>query len=144
MVPVRFPIFRLGLGCVRLQFPFEVLTRFRNVSGLTTDADYLLPYYLNYLGGEESYNKSQCLCAGANNWIPTHQAMNNGHLDMWAQVDTAQAWGYHMRQDIPFHYALADAYTVGDAYHVKATLSSELLVDADMLAVQHRLQHGSE
>ena len=25
--------------------------------------------------------------------------------------------GYLNRSDIPFHYALADAYTVGDAYH---------------------------
>lgn len=43
----------------------------RNVTGLTNETDFLLPYWLNYLGGEENINKSQCLCAGANNWIPT-------------------------------------------------------------------------
>lgn len=39
-------------------------------------------------------------------------------MNMWAQVDDPQSWGYFKRQDIPYHYALADAYTVGDAYHV--------------------------
>jgi phospholipase C len=90
----------------------------RNVSGLTTEAEYLLPYPLSYLGGEENRNKTQCLCAGANNWIPTHQAMNNGAFDMWAQIDTPQSWGYMMRDDIPFHFALAEAFTVADTYHV--------------------------
>ncbi len=85
---------------------------------MTDKADYLLPYWLNYVGGEENYNKSQCLCAGANNWIPTQQAMNNGLMDRWAQVDTAQAWGYFKRQDIPYHFALAESYALADSYHV--------------------------
>jgi phospholipase C len=92
----------------------------RNVTGLTNDTDYLLPYWLNYLGGEENFNKSQCLCAGANNWVPTQQAMNGGLMNQWAQVDDPQSWGYFKRQDIAYHYALADAYTVGDAYHVRS------------------------
>lgn len=44
--------------------------------------------------------------------------MNGGLMNAWAQIDTPQAWGYFKRQDIPYHFALADAYTVGDAYHV--------------------------
>lgn len=91
---------------------------FRNATGLTNEADYLLPYWLNYLGEEETFNKSQCLCAGANNWIPTQQAMNNGLNNMWPQVATPQSWGYFKRQDIPYHFALAEAYTVGDEYFV--------------------------
>lgn len=92
----------------------------RNVTGLTNETEYLLPYWLNYLGVEENYNKSQCLCAGANNWVPTQQAMNSGLMNMWAQVDDPQSWGYFKRQDIPYHFALAEAYTVGDAYHVRS------------------------
>jgi hypothetical protein len=48
--------------------------------------------------------------------------MNGGLMDMWARIDDPQAWGYFKRQDIPYHYALADAYTVGDAYHVHAPI----------------------
>jgi phospholipase C len=94
---------------------------YQNVTGLTDKADWLLPYWLNYADGtinSEQYNKSQCLCAGANNWIPTQQILADGLLNKWAQLDDPQSWGYFKRQDIPFHYALADAYTVGDAYHV--------------------------
>ncbi|KKK15636.1 putative hemolytic phospholipase C precursor [Aspergillus ochraceoroseus] len=98
---------------------------YQNATGLTDAADYLLPYWLNYLGGEENYNKSQCLCAGANNWIPTHQAMNGGLNNMWAQVATPQSWGYFKRQDIPYHFALAEAYTVGDAYHASITSNTD-------------------
>lgn len=95
----------------------------RPVGDLTNETDYLLPYWLNYLGGEENYNKSQCLCAGANNWIPTHQSFNDGLNNMWAQISTPQSWGYFKRQDIPYHFGLAEAYTVGDAYHVCPRLS---------------------
>lgn len=96
----------------------------RNATGLTEASDYLLPYWLNYQGGAEAYNKSQCLCAGANNWLPTQEAMNGGLNNMWAQVATPQSWGYFKRQDLPYHYALADAYTVGDAYHVQLSANS--------------------
>ncbi|KAF8849972.1 putative hemolytic phospholipase C precursor [Acephala macrosclerotiorum] len=98
---------------------------YQNLTGVTTEADWLLPYWLNYLGGEENYNKSMCLCAGANNWIPTQQAMNGGLMNKWAQIDTPQAWGYFKRQDIPYHFALADAYTVGDAYHAAITSNTD-------------------
>lgn len=108
--------FRLGCGSALLT------VFYRNVSGLTDEAEYLLPYWLNYLGGEENFNKSQCLCAGANNWAPTQEAMNGGLMDKWALIDDPQSWGYFKRQDIPYHYALADAYTVGDAYHVSSSM----------------------
>ena len=90
----------------------------RNLTGVTDKADWLLPYYLNYQGGEVSENKAQCLCAGANNWIPTHQSLNDGLNNAWAQISTPQSWGYLKRQDIPWHFKLAESYTVGDAYHV--------------------------
>ncbi|CAK7217215.1 hypothetical protein SCUCBS95973_003070 [Sporothrix curviconia] len=90
---------------------------YQPVSSLTDEAEYLLPYWLNYENTEEGYNKSQCLCAGANNWIPTHQAMNYGANDQWAVIDDPQAWGYFKRQDIAYHFALAESYTLADMYH---------------------------
>ncbi|KAL2206868.1 non-hemolytic phospholipase c [Sarocladium strictum] len=87
---------------------------YQNVTGLTDKADWMLPYWFNYKGGEEAWNKSQCLCAGANNWIPTQQALNGGLNNKWAQIDKPQSWGYFKREDLPYHFALADAYTLGD------------------------------
>jgi len=39
------------------------------------------------------------------------------HHDAWVSVKTALTMGYFEREDIPFYYALADAFTVCDAYH---------------------------
>lgn len=94
---------------------------YQPVSTLTTKADYLLPYWLNYENTEEGHNKSQCLCAGANNWVPTHNAMNKGANDQWAVIDDPQSWGYHKRQDTSYHFALAESYTLADMYHVSSS-----------------------
>jgi len=39
------------------------------------------------------------------------------HHDAWVPVKTALTMGYFEREDIPFYYALADAFTVCDSYH---------------------------
>jgi phospholipase C len=95
----------------------------RSLDGVTDEAEYLLPFYLNSEGGAEGFNKTQCLCAGANNWIPTQQIFqagleNGGAPDQWAIVDTPQAWGYFKREDLPYHFALAESYALADHYHV--------------------------
>src|SRR5579862_7732634 len=51
------------------------------------------------------------------NWTPTHAAWNNGKYDQWIPQKTTTSMAYLTRSDIPFHYALADAFTVCDAYH---------------------------
>jgi phospholipase C len=50
-------------------------------------------------------------------WGNTHRAWNQGQYDSWASVNGPIAMSYMTRQDIPYHCALADAFTVGDAYH---------------------------
>ncbi|KAJ4418534.1 hypothetical protein N0V82_005514 [Gnomoniopsis sp. IMI 355080] len=52
-----------------------------------------------------------------NEWLPTQIAFNGGLNDQWPSASAPQAWGYYKREDIPFHYALADAFTVADHYH---------------------------
>src|SRR3954462_4606281 len=39
------------------------------------------------------------------------------HHDAWIPAKTPLTMGYPPRQDLPFYYALADAFTVCDAYH---------------------------
>ncbi|GGU16815.1 phosphocholine-specific phospholipase C [Lentzea flava] len=50
-------------------------------------------------------------------WNGGHLAFNGGRYDKWVPAKTATTMAYLNRQDIPFHYALADAFTICDAYH---------------------------
>jgi phospholipase C len=48
-------------------------------------------------------------------WKGSHQAWKRH--DNWIKAKTPLTMGYFTREDIPFYYALADAFTVCDAYH---------------------------
>ncbi|WP_326616831.1 phospholipase C, phosphocholine-specific [Streptomyces decoyicus] len=50
-------------------------------------------------------------------WETGHQAWNKGKYDDWISAKTSGAMAHLNRDDIPFHYALADAFTVCDSYH---------------------------
>ncbi|MDD2722884.1 MAG: phospholipase C, phosphocholine-specific [Methylovulum sp.] len=50
-------------------------------------------------------------------WNDTHAAWNQGNHDQWVPNKGAVAMTYHTRKDIPYHFALADAFTICDAYH---------------------------
>jgi phospholipase C len=50
-------------------------------------------------------------------WNDSHQAWNAGSYDQWVTAKGPAAMTYMTRSDIPYHYALADAFTVCDAYY---------------------------
>ncbi len=50
-------------------------------------------------------------------WNDGHAAWNNGFHDQWVPNKGLSAMTYHTRSDIPFHFALAEAFTLCDAYH---------------------------
>lgn len=50
-------------------------------------------------------------------WAGGQRAFNHGKYDQWIPAKTATTMAHLTRQDIPFHYALADAFTICDAYH---------------------------
>lgn len=50
-------------------------------------------------------------------WQSTHLAWNGGKWDQWVPNKGTTTMAYMTREDIPFHYALADAFTICDAYH---------------------------
>ncbi|MDI3385535.1 phospholipase C, phosphocholine-specific [Streptomyces sp. B-S-A8] len=50
-------------------------------------------------------------------WAGGHRAWNDGKYDQWIPAKSAGTMAHLTRQDIPFHYALADAFTICDAYH---------------------------
>jgi len=53
----------------------------------------------------------------AHDWTSTHVAWNAGQYDQWVPSKGTTTMAYLTREDIPYHYALADAFTVCDAYH---------------------------
>ncbi|MED5618177.1 phosphocholine-specific phospholipase C [Ideonella sp. BN130291] len=50
-------------------------------------------------------------------WNDTHAAWNAGNHDGWVAHKGVVSMTYHTRKDIPYHFALADAFTICDAYH---------------------------
>jgi phospholipase C len=50
-------------------------------------------------------------------WSDQHAAWNNGAMDSWIKAKGPDTMGYFVREDIPFHWALAEAFTLCDAYH---------------------------
>jgi phospholipase C len=50
-------------------------------------------------------------------WDGTHEMFDNGEWDQWIPAKTTTCMAHMQRSDLPFHYALADAFTVCDAYH---------------------------
>jgi phospholipase C len=53
----------------------------------------------------------------AHDWTTTHTAWNDGKYDGWVPSKGATTMAHLTRSDIPFHYALVDAFTICDAYH---------------------------
>jgi len=50
-------------------------------------------------------------------WTTTHAAWNAGKHDRWVEQKGPTTMAHLTRSDIPFYYALADAFTICDAYH---------------------------
>jgi phospholipase C len=61
----------------------------------------------------------------SHNWIPQHTAWNHGTMDGWLRAHIASdspakgsfTMGHYTQADIPFHWALAENFTLLDAYH---------------------------
>ncbi|WEO99209.1 phospholipase C, phosphocholine-specific [Streptomyces sp. FXJ1.172] len=75
-------------------------------------------------GGTDGETLAQCNGDLPHSWSSQHSAWNKGRMDNWvAGVGNVRSLGYLDRSDIPFHYALADNYTICDAYFC-STLSA--------------------
>ncbi len=80
---------------------------------------YLLPFHL-----DTRTTSAQKIPSTSHSWGPQHDSWNGGKMDNWMRahrkVDGKKApyvMGYHTRSDIPFQFALAEAFTICDAYH---------------------------
>ncbi|WP_416971247.1 phosphocholine-specific phospholipase C [Streptomyces sp. 4F14] len=50
-------------------------------------------------------------------WNDGHAAFDGGKYDKWVPSKGSTTMAYLERGDIPFHYALADSFTICDSYH---------------------------
>ncbi|MCT2582290.1 alkaline phosphatase family protein [Actinophytocola gossypii] len=98
----------------------------RNVFYQPTDQNadgYVLPFHLD----SRTTSAQGMPTAGDYAWDPAHMAWNEGKMDMWLPASyryfqgnkehIPRLMGYFEEQDIPFHRALADAFTICDHYH---------------------------
>ncbi|WP_277184369.1 phosphocholine-specific phospholipase C [Caballeronia sp. BR00000012568055] len=58
-------------------------------------------------------------------WPTGKQAFNEGRYDQWVPAKGTTTMAYLNRNDIPFHYQLADAFTICDAYHCATNTSTD-------------------
>jgi phospholipase C len=80
---------------------------------------YMLPFHL-----DTRTSSAQKIPSTSHAWAVQHDAWNGGRMDNWMpahrKADGAKApyvMGYHTRDDIPFQFALAEAFTICDAYY---------------------------
>ncbi|KAL6252362.1 hypothetical protein RBB50_000080 [Rhinocladiella similis] len=92
-------------------------------SELMNGTDYLLPFYLNWEGGN-STESTQCMVAGDNGWQDNQAALNGGLNNQWATNNTGWSWGFFKRSDVPVQYAIADGWIVGDMYQESVIAST--------------------
>jgi phospholipase C len=52
-------------------------------------------------------------------------AWNQGKFGFWPKFKTAMSMGHYHREDIPFQFALAEGFTVCDAYHCSVTTGTD-------------------
>ena len=80
---------------------------------------YLLPFRL-----DTRKSSAQKIPSTSHAWAVQHEAWNNGKMDQWLPAHRKAdgphgpyCMGYYNREDIPFQFALAEAFTICDTYH---------------------------
>src|SRR6202051_1249107 len=78
----------------------------------------LLPFHL-----DTATTNAACTHDITHDWVPQHQSWNNGAMDGFVSSrlainpnDAVLSMGYYNRADLPYYYALADAFTICDNY----------------------------
>ena len=84
----------------------------------STPAGILMPFHL-----DTSKMNSACTHDIDHGWVPQHQSWNNGVMNGFVTSrlpinanDAILTMGYYTRADLPYYYAVADAFTICDNY----------------------------
>jgi phospholipase C len=73
---------------------------------------YLLPFHVNTLD-----TGAQAIPDTDHSWQTQHEAWDTGKMDDWLPAKGPWTMAYYEKQDIPFHWALAENFTILDNYH---------------------------
>jgi phospholipase C len=84
----------------------------RSVWHQPNDAGELLPFRPNVADVGKAF-----LPDPPHGWNDTHAAWNNGRYDQWIPNKGVTTMTYHTRRDLPYQFAVADAFTICDNYH---------------------------
>ena len=83
--------------------------------GVALDAPYVLPFHIDTRRTGDQQDGTD------HSWSTGHQAWNHGRWNDWVtQKQDALTMGYLTRADLPFHFALAEAFTLCDSYFSSA------------------------
>jgi phospholipase C len=84
----------------------------------SSPAGVLLPFHL-----DTTKLNAACTHDITHDWVPMHQSWNNGAMDGFVTSrlpinanDAVLTMGYYTRADLPYYYAVADAFTLCDNY----------------------------
>ncbi|MCR8958894.1 phospholipase C, phosphocholine-specific [Variovorax sp. S2] len=72
----------------------------------------VLPYHLDSRKGNAQRDGGT-----PHDWADSQNAWDAGRMYQWPRYKTTKAMGYHKEAEIPFQFALANAFTLCDAYH---------------------------
>jgi phospholipase C len=112
-------VFLQPAGAANVAAGFSVPPNFDDLGGPSDGVDVVPPFRVNpgsVSPGLKSLGLTYLPGTG-HSWEGIHAAWNQDHYDNWAAQQGPIAMNYMTRDDIPYHCALADAFTVGDAYH---------------------------
>jgi len=73
--------------------------------------------YLTPFRYDTTMTSAQATPGTDHSWPTQHQAWNNGRMDQWIAAKGPYTMGYFAQADIPFQWALAQAFTICDNYH---------------------------
>lgn len=72
----------------------------------------VLPYHLDFTKGN-----AQRVSGTPHSWVDGQDAWDGGRMEQWVRYKTPASMGYYKEAELPFQFALANAFTLCDAYH---------------------------
>ncbi|MES2885531.1 MAG: phospholipase C, phosphocholine-specific [Pseudomonadota bacterium] len=72
----------------------------------------VLPYHL-----DQSKGNAQRVSGTPHSWTDAQLAWDQGRMYAWPAYKESQSMGYYTEQELPYQFALANAFTLCDAYH---------------------------
>jgi phospholipase C len=106
-------VFLQPAGAANVAAGFAVPPNYGTLGGPPDGADVVPPFRVNPNGANPGLTY---LPGTDHSWEATHDCWDQGQYDSWVVTNGPMVMSYVTRQDLPYHYALADAFTVGDAY----------------------------